>query len=79
MLLPVLISISYFDWQAINEIAEWNKLDLSIRKLTSPNIFKSRSLRFVRPLENSVFTCHNAIGIENKNKAWIQSPSLPQI
>ena len=45
-------------------ITEWNKLDLSIRKSTSFNIFKSRLLRFVRPLENSVFTCHNPIGIK---------------
>ena len=28
------------------------------------NIFKSRLLRFVRPLENSVFACHNPIGIK---------------
>ena len=45
-------------------ITEWNKLDLSIRKSNSLNIFKSRLLRFVRPLENSVFTCHNTIGIK---------------
>ena len=44
-------------------IAEWYKLDLSIRKSTGINIFKSRLLRFVWPLENSVFTCHNSIGI----------------
>ena len=44
-------------------IIEWNKLDLSIRKSTSLNIFKSRLLWFVRPLENSAFTCHNPIGI----------------
>ena len=42
-------------------IIEWNKLDLSIRKSSSLNIFKSRLLGFVRPLENSVFTCHNPI------------------
>ena len=45
-------------------ITEWNNLDLSILKLTSLNIFKSRLLQFVRPLENSVFTCHNHIGIK---------------
>ena len=45
-------------------ITEWNKLDLSIRKSTSLNIFKSRLLRFVRSLENSVFTCHNPTGIK---------------
>ena len=45
-------------------IIEWNKLDLSIRKSTSLDTFKSRLLRFVRPLENRVFTCHNHIGIK---------------
>ena len=45
-------------------VTEWNKLDLSIRKSTSLNIFKSRLLRFVRSLENSVFTCHNPIEIK---------------
>ena len=45
-------------------ITEWNKLDLSIPKPTSLNIFKSRLLRFVRPLENNVFTCHNPMGIK---------------
>ena len=45
-------------------IPEWNKLDLSIRKSTSFNIFKSRLFRFVRPLENSAFTSHNPTGIK---------------
>ena len=62
-------------------ITKWNKLDLSIRKSTSLNIFKSRLLRNLRPLENSVFICHNPHRnyVPYKNKAWIQSPSLPQI
>ena len=33
-------------------------------RINYDNIFKSRLLRFVRPLENSVFTCHNPIGIK---------------
>ena len=45
-------------------VTKWNKLDLSIRKSTSLNIFKGRLLRFVKPLENSVFNCHNPIGIK---------------
>ena len=45
-------------------ITEWNKLDLSIRNSASLNVFKGRLLQFVRPLENSVFTCHNPIGIK---------------
>ena len=45
-------------------ITEWNKLDLSIRNSVSLNVFKGRLLQFVRPLENSVFTCHNPIEIK---------------
>ena len=45
-------------------ITEWNKLDLSVRKSTSLHIFTSRLLRFIRSVENSVFTCHNPIGIK---------------
>ena len=45
-------------------ITEWNKLDMNIRNSTSLNIFKGIFLQFVRPLENSVFTCHNSIGIK---------------
>ena len=45
-------------------ITDWNKLYLSIRKSTNLNIFKSILLRFVRPLENSLFTCHNSMGIK---------------
>ena len=45
-------------------MTEWNKLDLSIRNSASLNVYKGRSLQFVRPLENSVFTCHNPIGIK---------------
>ena len=45
-------------------ITEWNKLDLSIRNSASLNVFKGRLLQFVRPLENSVFTYHNPIGIK---------------
>ena len=42
-------------------ITKWNKLDLSICNSIH---LKCRLLQFVRPLENSVFTCHNPIGIK---------------
>ena len=38
---------------------KWNKLDLSICNSIQ---LKCRLLQFLRPLENSVFTCHNPIG-----------------
>ena len=47
----------------INLAWEQNEFGLSIRNSTSLNIFKGRLLQFVKPLENSAHTCHNAIGI----------------
>ena len=44
-------------------ITEWNKFDLSIHNSTSLSIFEGRLLNFAKPLENSVYTCHNPIGI----------------
>ena len=57
-------------------ISEWNKLDLSIRNSTSLNIFKGRLLQFIRPLENSVFTCHNPIGIKYLTRLRFASSHL---
>ena len=45
-------------------ISEWNKLDLSIRNSASLSKFKGRLLQFAKPCENSVYTCHNFIGIK---------------
>ena len=45
-------------------ITEWNELDMGFRNSNSLNIFKDRLLKFAKPLENSVNTCHNAIEIE---------------
>ena len=43
---------------------KWKKLDPSIRNSISLDIFEGRLLKFVWPLESSVFTCPNPIGIE---------------
>ena len=45
-------------------ITKWNKLDLSIGNSTSLNIFKDRLLQLLKPLGNSVCTCHNPIEIK---------------
>ena len=45
-------------------ITEWNKLDLGICNSTSINIFKDRLLQFLKLLGNSVYKCHNPIGIK---------------
>ena len=58
----VRVNNNYFMNTFPSTITQWNKLDVSIHKLTSLHIFKGRLLQFVRPLENSVFTCHNPIG-----------------
>ena len=45
-------------------IIEWNKLDSNIRNSKALNIFKSEILKFIRPTGNSIFGCHNPIGIK---------------
>ena len=42
-------------------IIEWNKLDLSLQRCYSYNVFKSNILKFIRPSSNSFFDCHNRI------------------
>ena len=43
---------------------EWNKLDSNIRNSETLNIFKSKILKFIRPTANSVFGCHNPLGVK---------------
>ena len=45
-------------------IIEWNKLDLTLRKCDSFNVFKKEILKFIRPSSNSFYNCHNPIGIK---------------
>ena len=45
-------------------IIEWNKLDSHIRNSETLNIFKSKTLKFIRPTANSIFGCHNLIGVK---------------
>ena len=45
-------------------VIELNKLDSDIRNSETPNIFKSKILKFIRPTANSIFGCHNPIGVK---------------
>ena len=45
-------------------IIEWKKLDSNIRNSETLNIFKSKILKFIRPTANSIFGCHNPIGVK---------------
>ena len=45
-------------------IIEWNKLDCNIRNSETPNNFKSKILKLIRPTSNSLFGCRNPIGVE---------------
>ena len=44
-------------------ISEWNKLDACIRNSESIAVFKKSILKFIRPLPNKVFSCHNPEGL----------------
>ena len=43
-------------------IIEWNKLDPEIQNAPSLNIFKNNILKFIRPIANNIFGCHNLKG-----------------
>ena len=45
-------------------IIKKNKLDSNIRNSETPDIFKSKLLKFIRPTRNSIFGCHNPIGVK---------------
>ena len=45
-------------------ITEWNKLDPGLRKAESLSLFKTNILKFIRPLPNSVYNCHNPKGLK---------------
>ena len=49
-------------------IKEWNNWDLHIRKSKSINIFKSNTLKFIRPKPNNFYHCHNPKGIKLSTK-----------
>ena len=51
---------SYFP----STIIEWNKLVSNICNSETPNIFKSKILKFIRPTGNRIFGCHNPIGVK---------------
>ena len=51
---------SYFP----STIIKWNKLDSNIRISETLNIFKSKILKFIRPIANSTFGCHNPVGVK---------------
>ena len=63
-ILLVRVNSNYFMNTFPSTITEWNKLDLNILNSSSPNIFKGRFLQFAKPLQNSMYTCHNSIGIK---------------
>ena len=45
-------------------IIEWNKLDLTLQKWDSFDVFKKEILKFKRPSSNSFYNCHNPIEIK---------------
>ena len=45
-------------------INEWNNLDLQVSKSRRISIFKSNSLKLIRPNQNNVYYCHNPKGIK---------------
>ena len=57
---------------------EWNKLDVSLRKCNSFNVFKKEILKFIRLSSNSFYNCHNPIGIKYITKIRLGLSHLRQ-
>ena len=51
---------SYFS----STVIEWNRLDSNICNSETLSIFKSKTLKFIRPTGNYIFSCHNPIGVK---------------
>ena len=47
-----------------NVIAEWSKLDINIKIMTSDTAFKNALLSFIRPKHVDTFGIHNPIGMQ---------------
>ena len=45
-------------------IAEWNNVDENIKKSLTLNIFKSKILKFIRPIANNIYNCNNPYGLK---------------
>ena len=69
-----LLKNSYF----LSTIIEWNKLDCNIRNSETINIFKSKIRKFIRPTANSIFGCHNPIGVKLLTRLRLGLSHLPE-
>ena len=45
-------------------IIKWKKLDVSLRKYDSFDVFEKEILKFIRPSSNFFYNCHNPIGVK---------------
>ena len=59
-------------------IIEWNKLDNSLWKCDSLNVFKKKILKFIRPSSNSFYNCHSPTGIKYITIIWLGISHLRQ-
>ena len=76
-ILLVIVNSNYFMSTFFpSKITEWNKVDLSSCNSTSLYIFKRRLSQFVKPLENSFFTCHSPIRIKYLTKLRLEISQL---
>lgn len=61
----------------LSAIIAWNKFHSNIRNSKAFRIYKSKTLEFVRPTANSIFGCHNPIGLKLITKPQLElSPTL---
>ena len=64
--IPLLKSKSNFFGNTFfpSSVIEWNKLHQSLKDSESFSIFKKQLLKIIRPSENSIYDCNDAVGIK---------------
>ena len=60
-------------------IIEWNKLDSQIRNSETLTIIKSKILKFIRTIANSICCSHNPIRVKLLTKITARAESLSRI
>ena len=45
-------------------ISEWNKLDPDVRNVDTYSLFRKNLLAFIRPIENSIYSIYDPLGIK---------------
>ena len=49
----------------------WNKLDPDVRNVRTCSFFRKNLLSFIRPIENSIYSIYDSLGIKLLHRLWL--------